>query len=148
MSNGAQAQQHSAFSWNPGGWWGSQIGSTLWMLLLGILLLRKDALAAGVCLAAFTATNLVGLALWLARRRVSAFAAIEGLLATLSVAIAVVVVVANQRGLSVSEPGALVSTSVPYLLVFMGPGMMLLFYLKERAYRRRGGGSDPTQSSR
>ena len=127
----------SAFAWNVGGWFGAQLGCTLWLPILGLVLLRKDALAAWVCVASFLVLNAWGFYLWRARERLSAYAGLQRFLLAASVIIAVVVVVVNTRGLS--EPpnaGALVSTYLPYWVIAAAPALMLFFFFRERSVRR------------
>ncbi len=126
-----------AFSWNAGGWFGSQLGCTLWLLILGFVLLSRDALAASVCLAGFLALNAWGLYLWRGRQGLSPYSAIQRFLLAASVVIAVVVAVVNVRG--VSEPpaaGALVSTYLPYWVIAVAPALMVLFFLRQRGLNR------------
>ena len=55
--------------WRAGGWLGTQLGSTLWILLSGLALLPKFPTAGGVLITAFAASNTVGYALWANRDR-------------------------------------------------------------------------------
>ena len=126
-----------AFVWNAGGWFGSQLGCTLWLLILGLVLLSKDLLAAWICIAAFMMLNTWGVSLWRRRGQLSAYAAIQRFLLAASLVVAVVVVVINGRG--VSEPpaaGALISTSLPYWVIGVAPILMGMFFLRQRAARQ------------
>lgn len=126
-----------AFVWNAGGWFGSQFGCTLWLLILGLVLLRRDAVAAGACLASFAISNAWGLYLWGRRARLSAYAGIQRFLLLASVLIVVVVWVVNVRGASAPPaPGTLVSTYLPYGAVVVAPALMLVFFLRERQAKR------------
>jgi hypothetical protein len=130
----------SAFIWNVGGWFGSQLGCTLWLLILGFALLSNDSLAAWVCLASFAVLNAWGLYLWRRRKQLRAYAGLQWFLLAASVIIALVVVVVNSRGVSVPPgPGALVSTYLPYWVVAVAPALMLVFFLRERAVKRSQG---------
>ena len=127
--NGAR----SAFSWNGGGWFGSQLGCTLWLLILGLVLVPKDSLASGFCVGAFLVLNAWGLYLWRRRDQVSAYGGLQRFLAAASLVIGLVVVVVNQRGVSeLPTQGALVSTYLPYWAIAVAPGLMLLFFWRER----------------
>jgi hypothetical protein len=126
-----------AFAWNAGGWFGTQIGCTLWLLILGFVLLSKDSLVAWLCVASFLVLNAWGLYLWRSRERLTAYAGLQRFLLMASVIIAVVVVVVNDRGLSEPPaPGALVSTYLPYWVVLAAPALMLLFFWRERRAKR------------
>ncbi len=127
----------SAFAWSPGGWFGAQLGCTLWLLILGLVLLRKDALVAWVCVSSFLVLNALGLYLWRVRQRLSAYAGLQRFLLVASVVIAVVVVVVNTRGLSEPPaPGGFVSTYLPYWVIVAAPALMLFFFFRERKVRR------------
>ncbi len=127
----------STFAWNAGGWFGAQVGCTLWLLILGFVLFRKDALAGWTCVASFFVLNAWGLYLWRSRERLSAYAGLQRFLIAASVVIALVVWVVNTRGLSEPPtPGALVSTYLPYWVIAAAPALMLLFFLRERKVRR------------
>jgi len=128
----------SAFIWNTGGWFGSQVGSTIWMLILGFVLLSKDSLAASVCFGGFVVLNAWGLFLWRSRERLSVYAGLQRFLASATVVIALVVVVVNERGVSQPPaPGALVSTFFPYWVILAAPMLMFLFFLREREGKRK-----------
>ena len=92
------APPRTAFVWSAGGWLGAQLGSTLWMALLGLALLGRDVPSAVVCLAGFALANAIGTALWRARERRSAYAAIQMFLASLAVLVAILVLVVRARG--------------------------------------------------
>jgi hypothetical protein len=128
----------TAFSWNAGGWFGSQLGCTLWLLILGVVLLSKDSLAAWLCVGGFVLLNAWGLYLWRSREKLTSYAGMQRFLLATSVIIAMVVVVVNGRGVSEPPaPGALVSTYLPYWAIAVAPGLMLLFYWRERQVKRR-----------
>lgn len=127
----------STFSWNAGGWFGSQIGCTLWLLILGFVLLTKDPLVAGSCIGGFVVLNAWGLFLWRRRAALRAYSGIQRFLALASVIIAIVVVVVNVRGVSQGpRPGDLVSTYLPYWAIAAAPGLMLLFAWRERKAKK------------
>src|SRR5262245_46475601 len=79
------------FRWNAGGWFGSQVGGTAWMLTGALEFARRAPSVSVGLMLLFAATNALGLGLWCRRDRVSPFAAImilllacgAGLLATL-----------------------------------------------------------------
>lgn len=127
----------SAFSWNAGGWFGSQLGCTLWLLLLGLVLFRKDSLSAWVCSGGFVALNAWGGCLWRQREHLAAYAGFQRFLLAVSVLVAVVVVVVHARGVAEPPaPGALVSTYVPYWAMAVSPSLALVFFWRERMVAR------------
>lgn len=127
----------SSFAWNAGGWFGSQFGCTLWLLILGLVLLRMDAVAAWSCLVGFAILNAWGFYLWGARARLSAYAGVQRFLLLASLLIALVVFVVNARGVSEPpHPGALVSTYLPYWVIAVAPALMVVFLFRERLVKR------------
>jgi hypothetical protein len=127
----------SAFTRNAGGWFGSQLGGTLWLLVLGVVVMPNDRLAASVCIGGCAALNAWGLYLWRSRERLRAYTGIQRFLAVASLIVALVVLVLNYRGVSgPPTPGAPVSTHVPYWSIVVVPTLMLLFAFQERGRRR------------
>lgn len=129
-------QPRSPFTWNAGGWFGSQVGSTLWLVILGFVLWSRDALTAYGCFGGFFVLNAWGCYLWRKRERLSVYAGLQLFLLLASVAFAVVVVLVNVRGLSERAPGALVSTHLPYGIIAAPPLLMLMFFFRERQAKR------------
>lgn len=133
-------QQHSpvVFHWSAGGWFGGQLGGTLWLLILGAALAHRDPVAGGACIGAFLLVNLYGLHLWRKRARISAYAGIQRLLAALSLVIVAVMLVLYLRDSNeLPAPGAMVSTHLPYWLALVAPALMLLFHFMKKAHKNR-----------
>lgn len=57
----------SAFHWNAGGWFGSQLGSTLWILILAFMVAGINLQIASLIFVCFLIPNIVGYWLWKAR---------------------------------------------------------------------------------
>ena len=126
----------SAFTWNAGGWFGSQIGGTLWLLLYGLAAAAADAFTAALAAAGFLLLNAWGLFLWRRRARYRAHAALQAFLAAAALVVAVIVIAAHARGLTQAPAdGRLASTHLPYWAMAVAPALMLLFWLRERAAR-------------
>ena len=123
-----------AFQWNWGGWFGSQVGATLWLVLLGALLLAQGKPAGGLVMVFGVVPNLVGLALWRRRHSVSPYPAIQALLAVCGVCALGALVFLRASG------AAQLPENMPsdwFLLMY--PGLMLTFHLQERGARRAAG---------
>src|SRR5215470_9138380 len=58
------------FRWTAGGWFGSQIGGTSWLLVGAAVLAPRAPVVAVIWLACYAAANAVGLGLWRRRTRV------------------------------------------------------------------------------
>ena len=116
------------FSWNAGGWGGTVLGCTLWLGILGTVLLGRDPVAGATTLV--SCALLLGWSgyLWRSRRRIDAYTGIQRLLLGCSLVYAVVIATVNLRGASESPlEGGVVSTFVPWWLVVFAPLMMLYF---------------------
>jgi hypothetical protein len=131
-----QAQDHAnppePFRWNAGGWFGAQLGGTLWLLLLGLILLPKDTLAAAGVLACFVAANVVGFSLWRLRDRILPYPALQWMIAACGVASLVALAFLDSRPDSVE-----VAPAIPYWVLLIFPGVMLMLWLRQRSAVRR-----------
>jgi len=120
------------FQWNRGGWFGGQIGGTLWLILLGCALLSQGHLVGAVALAFGLLSNVLGLLLWRRRRTLSPYPAIQILVGFcgLSGLISLLAISASPT----AEQTFQTSQNYWYLLFF--PGLMLMFHLQERTARK------------
>ena len=126
----------ASFAWNAGGWFGGQVGSTLWLLILGLGVVRRDNLAGLLAIGGFAALNLWGLILWRAREKVSAYTGIQGFLGAATAVVAIVVLVAQTRQIAPPRwPGDLVTHYLPTWVVLVFPGIMVLFWLRDKLAR-------------
>ena len=73
-------------TWNLGGWLGSQVGGTCWMVIAGLLAMRLDTAAGVGVLALFAMANAFGLLLWRNRHRLSAYHGVQMLLPVVGLA--------------------------------------------------------------
>jgi len=123
------------FQWSAGGWFGGQLGATIWLLLMGVVMMDRSSVVAG---AAVVALGLVvnGFGVWLWRGRASRepYPAIQMLIAAAGVAALVATLLARAVGDDSAPPLAL-------LLIF--PALMGLFHLQEQASRKPSGSSAP-----
>jgi hypothetical protein len=62
--------------WNAG-WFGLQRGSTVWLLIMAVVLLSHHWHAAARVFGCFLVPNVIGTCLWLSRRRVSVYRAVQ-----------------------------------------------------------------------
>ncbi len=121
-----------AFQWNLGGWFGAQIGATLWLVLMGGLVAARHSVPSGLAVLGLgLAPNVIGWWLWHRRETLAPYPAIQMLVAVCGVAAAAAVLVLGRVGvakLSVDVPGAWV------LLIY--PGLMLWFHLQEQSAKK------------
>ena len=68
--------------WGSGGWFAAQLGSTAWLIRSAYEVFRAGELAAGLMISAcFLVPNIIGLALWQRRAKISLYRALQMLLA-------------------------------------------------------------------
>jgi hypothetical protein len=123
-----------AFEWNRGGWFGSQIGATLWLILLGTFLLARSEPIGALVLSAGWVPNFVGLWLWRSRASIRPYPAIQMLLATCGLCAGVALL--GLRAVGVAESS---SDAIPLWLLALYPGLMLVFHLREHGIARPPG---------
>ena len=126
------------FQWSAGGWFGAQIGATLWLLLLGGLMLGQGRSSGGVVLALGLLMNGLGVYLWSARGTREPYPAIQLFLGACSVVALASVLLASasnpSTGGSSASTGGSSAPSLPTLLVY--PALMGVFHLQETASRK------------
>ena len=118
--------------WNAGGWFGTQLGGSLWILIAGVLASRLDGRAASLSIALFIVANVVGVLLWRRREQLSAYAGIQLLLTALGAASVGAVYVLERAGVfEAIQVGASVSARSMYMvLIIVIAALMLSFYLR------------------
>jgi hypothetical protein len=70
----------SSFQWNRGGWFGSQLGGTAWMIVGAVMFARRAPWIAAVWLVCFVLANAIGTGLWRRRGCLRPYPAIQLLL--------------------------------------------------------------------
>ena len=118
--------------WNAGGWFGAQLGGSLWILIAGILALRLDTQAGIAAIVLFGVANGLGSFLWTRRDGLSAYAGIQLLLALVGTAGLAAVYVLERAGIfEAIQVGASISAQSMYVvLIIVIAALMLLFYLR------------------
>jgi hypothetical protein len=76
----ADETEDQSSAWNAG-WFGAQLGSTLWLVISAAVLVARSAAVASAVLALFLIANFVGIVLWRRRSRISMFLGMQMLLA-------------------------------------------------------------------
>jgi hypothetical protein len=126
------------FQWNTWGWFGSQLGSTCWMLVGGAPLAYHAPLIGVTFLVCFAVANAIGTSLWLRRERLRPYPAMQIML--LVIAISGIAALASFDVLRpadvrldlTSENGG--DLHEAYLIFLVGvPLGMVWFYLMERS---------------
>ena len=124
------------FQWNAGGWFGSSLGGSAWMIVTSCFLaLHDQPTLAMVPAVGFAIVLFASLLLWARRNRIYPFPAIMGLLGLLVVAIPLVIVVVSSNG----SPAALAAMNWPastwptVLVCAIAPASMIWFLVLERS---------------
>ena len=121
------------FQWNTGAWFGSQVGSTCWMLVCGLWFLGESRLLAGILLLGyFAAANLVGTSMWANRDRLDPYQAIQILLVVFFVFTPVALATADCLGLLARLDQRVKNPRFLYLLLLLFPVLMIMFHFKNR----------------
>lgn len=135
--HGAQANSPGALrgpgvlQWSSGGWYGSLIGGSAWMMLGSFLMASKSRSLAWTWATCGLISISVGVWLWSQRSRLRPYPAIMGLMLTLWLTSTVAIVSAVVLGPRATPPfEAPTGLSLFSLLIF--PGLMLQFTLMER----------------
>ena len=68
------------FQWNRGGWFGSQLGGTAWMLVGAVAMALQAPNVASVWLVCFLVANAIGFWMWWRRDRLRPYLALQSLL--------------------------------------------------------------------
>ena len=118
--------------WNLGGWLGGQLGGSVWMLVAGLLSFFENPIAAKTVIALFAVANLIGIMMWLRRKRLSPYAAIQMLLPVLGVFGLAAVFVLDRAGVyETIQIGGTISARATYVaIVLIVAALMLIFYFR------------------
>ena len=119
------------FQWNGGGWFGAQLGMSLWIALLGGALLMSSRPVGTWLIVLALVANALGVLLWTRRDRLEPYPALQVLLGIGGVTAVIAFVAVARAGVPSEESGL----PTPWFLL-MYPGLMLTFHLRERAARR------------
>lgn len=117
--------------WNAGGWFGGQLGATLWMLIAGGLTAFRDFPTGLIVILLFIAVNSVGLALWVSRR-FSCYASTQMLIAISGVCGMATVYLLDRAGSwePIQTGGRISAFSSYWLIALVFGGLMLMFHLR------------------
>jgi hypothetical protein len=124
--------ESNQMQWNLGGWLGAQLGSTVWILVAGILSLWADITTAVVVIGLFVLANVIGMVIWRRRDRLSAYAGIQILLPIVgAVGLAATYVLERSNIFESIQVGGTVSARSTYGIIILVVGaLMLMFYFQ------------------
>ena len=124
--------ESNQMQWNIGGWLGAQVGGTVWILVAGILSLWVDVNTAMIVIALFVLANVIGMAIWRRRDKLSAYAGIQILLPIVgAVGLATVYMLDRSNIYESMQVGGTVSARSTYgLIILVVAALMLTFYFQ------------------
>ena len=124
--------ESNQMQWNLGGWLGAQLGSTVWMLVAGILSFRVDVNTAIVVIAFFALANVIGMAIWRRREKLSAYAGIQILLPIVGVVGLAAVYVLERSSIyeSIQVGGTVSARSTYGVIILVVAALMFMFYFQ------------------
>ncbi|HXH02231.1 MAG TPA: hypothetical protein VNN09_02815 [Candidatus Competibacteraceae bacterium] len=121
------------FQWNTAGWFGSQLGSTVWLLGAALTMLPEHTEAGIVAFFCFFIPNIFGLMLYLRRNRIAPYAAFQWSILMTGIVSTLFVVYLNHSSLvGEIDPRLDYRQWGFYLLPILFGGLMVLFYFMER----------------
>lgn len=117
--------------WNAGGWFGGQIGATVWMLVGGVLVASRDIATGMIVVLLFAIPNLLGLILWQGRK-LSCYASTQLLIAAAGICgLLTVYVLERANAWTQIQSGGTVSAFSTYWIIgLVYAGLMGVFYLR------------------
>jgi hypothetical protein len=122
----------NAFQWNRGGWFGAQIGSSAYLIILGLALVTVD-LTLGIIIALCgVIPNIMGLMMWKRREIISPYSAFQYLLLTIFV-FTTVALCASVFGEQVKNIEQLNGSTKMMWLPLMFLALMFIFHRKEKS---------------
>jgi hypothetical protein len=128
------------FRWNTGAWFGAMLGSTLWLLIAGILTAVKDPVSGWIVLLYFLVANNIGTLLRSGRDRYLPYYTFQGLLAVIGVSSFGAILILDWSGHLQELDPRFESPLVYYGILPLIVGLMVWFHVTERAAMRKHSG--------
>ena len=130
-------QGKGRFQWSTGGWFGAQIGSTAYLVVLGALLAFPSPRAGILLLVCGLLPNIIGTWIWMRRDRFAPYPALQLLGGTLFVftALALGGLVLGSARLGLLPSSIAEARQVAWIILIY-PAMMLMFHFQEREASR------------
>ena len=126
--------------WNVGGWFGGQIGATVWILVAGVLTAIRDVPTGMVVVLLFAIPNVIGLMLW-RRRRLSCYGSTQLLIASAGICSLLTVYILERANAwtRIQTGGSVSALSTYWIIAMVFAGLMIMFYLR---FGRNGNGPE------
>jgi hypothetical protein len=121
--------------WNLG-WFGLQLGGTLWLLIMALVLASRSSGTAALVFGCFLVPNLFGALLWFSRARISVYRAARLFLPVLGTFSILAVYVTDRAGqwttMAYGGSGNVSAATMYAMILIFVVAMMVLFFVKER----------------
>ncbi len=116
------------------GWFGAQLGGTIWILIAAAAVWVLDAPEFIDLIGIFLAANLIGFGLWSYRHKVKPLLALELLIVTVALAglLSVYILDKAQLFMRIQVGGQVSAQSTYIIIVAISLSLMLLFYWQNR----------------
>ena len=138
------------FQWNAGGWFGSSLGGSAWMIVTScFLVFHNQPTLALLPAIGFAIVLFASLLLWARRDRIYPFHGLMALLGLLAIAIPLVAIVVPSYG----SPAALAAMNWPastwqtVLVCAIAPALMIWFLFLERSVTIKPDSKNPDSKS-
>lgn len=117
--------------WNAGGWFGSQLGGSLWILVASVLSAIRDPSTGLILFAIFAAPNIVGYLLW-RKQNLSCYKAMQILIGLMGICglLAIFVLDRGQLWREIQSGGSISAASAYLLVTFVFALLMVVFYFR------------------
>ena len=109
------------FQWNRGGWFGSQLGCTAWMLVGAVVLVPHAPVVASVWLVCIAVANAIGSWFWWRRDRLRPYPALQALMLACGAngLLALVALHLLRPGLRISRPMGISLADEPRVILWL-----------------------------
>ncbi|MDH3635246.1 MAG: hypothetical protein OES20_11115 [Gammaproteobacteria bacterium] len=118
-------------NWNIGGWFGGQLGGTVWIIVAGLLTAVRDFPTGMFVVLLFAIPNAVGTVLWLSRK-LSCYASTQLLIGVSGICgLVTVYILENANAWMQMQTGGQVSAQSSYWIIgLVYGGLMLMLHLR------------------
>lgn len=126
--------------WSAGGWFGGQIGATVWMLVAGSLAAILEPATGLLVVGLFVVPNVLGFALWRIRR-LSCYASTQVLIVVAAVCSLMAVWLLDRAGVwaQIQTGGQVAAGSMYWIIGLVFGGLVVMVRLRFGGDRNRSG---------
>jgi hypothetical protein len=123
-----------SFQWNTAGWFGTQFGCTLWVLILGWLASFYNISISLLVVCFFIVPNIIGFTIWYRRDHFFPYPAIQYLIISISVFAFLTLITLDSSGLA-TQIDEQFGNSYPYfyLVLLLFPVLMMQLHYQNKS---------------